>query len=173
MVQPYIRPIKIERWFVLSIGSSLERSLPGIPSELVETENGCRASAKQAFFIPSNFAETENGCRASARQAFSHHRILSRPKMDVGKMQNKLFFAPSDLAETENGWKILAKQGQPQKRRTPELEHPFRANKCTLHLRQLGCQGDSPPDTQEMSGCQRGCQRNRPPDTSDAREVTP
>ena len=23
MVQPYIRPIKIERWFVLSIGSSL------------------------------------------------------------------------------------------------------------------------------------------------------
>ena len=90
MVQPYIRPIKIERWFVLSIGSSLERSLPGIPSELVETENGCRASAKQAFFIPSNFAETENGCRASARQAFSHHRILSRPKMDVGKMPNKL-----------------------------------------------------------------------------------
>ena len=61
-----------------------ERFLSGAPSNIVETENGCRASAKQAFFIPSNIVETENGCRASARQAFSYHRILSRSKMDVG-----------------------------------------------------------------------------------------
>ena len=45
----------------------LELFLSGTPSELDETEGGCRASARQAFFIPSNYAETVYGWKILAR----------------------------------------------------------------------------------------------------------
>ena len=76
-----------------------------------ETRNGCRASARQAFFTPSNFTETENGCRENARQAF---------------------FIPSNLTENENGWKILARQGL---RKQIDQEHAVHNSELPSHNR--------------------------------------
>ena len=52
MVQPHIRPIKIERWFVLSIGSSLSPWLGVVfhpLSTLVESD-GARKASSATFF---------------------------------------------------------------------------------------------------------------------------
>ena len=58
--------------------------MEGEPSDSAQAEKRWCEFERFLSGAPSNIVETENGCRASARQAFSYHRILSRSKMDVG-----------------------------------------------------------------------------------------
>ena len=79
-------------------------------SDFTEAAKGCRASAKQAFFMPSDFVETEKGCRASARQAFFMQSDFVEAANGCRENAKQAFFIPSDSSETANGWKILARQ---------------------------------------------------------------
>ena len=81
-----------------------------VQSDFVKTEKGCRASARQAYFMQSDFVETEKGCRASAKQAFFMQSDFVETANGCRENAKQAFRAPSDLTETANGWKILARQ---------------------------------------------------------------
>ena len=85
---------------------------------------GCIVCARQAFFTPSDIVESGNGCRQVLGKLFAHHRIKSRPEMDVGQVPTSLFshhriqsspksdveqvpnkfFIPSNFVETDKRW---------------------------------------------------------------------
>ena len=89
MVQPYIRPIKIERWFVLSIGSSLRTFCICHTIGFVDADKGMESLCQTSFSSPSDMAATEKGWGVYARK------------------QN---FTPSIFGRCEIGWKVCAKQ---------------------------------------------------------------
>ena len=66
--------------------------------------------------------------------------------MDVGKMPNKLSAHHRIWLRPQMVGKFLPSRDSPKSEEPPN-PNTHRANKCTLHLRQLGCQGDSPSDS--------------------------
>ena len=92
------------------------------------------------------FSRAEMDVEQVPDKLFSHHRILPRPKMDVGKMPNKLSAHHRIWLRPQMVGKFLPSRDSPKSEEPPN-PNTHRANKCTLHLRQLGCQGDSPSDS--------------------------
>ena len=73
MVQPYIRPIKMERWFVLSIGSSLSifpTSIFGL-DKIRWYEKACLALALHPFSVSTESDGMKKVCWAQALHPIS------------------------------------------------------------------------------------------------------
>ena len=94
--------------------SEFGRFWADMPSDSVEAEIGCRASARKrcrasarkTFFMQSDFVETEKGCRASARQAFNMPSDSIKTVIRCRVCAQQALNTPSDSAEAESGWKV-------------------------------------------------------------------
>ena len=91
--------------------------------------------ARQAFFIPSNSVETENGCRACARQAMNTPSDSAEAVIGCIVCARQAFCTPSELAEIENGCRASAR---------PARKVPGRPEKCPAGQKSIRLAREAP-----------------------------
>lgn len=65
--------------------------MEGEPSDSAQAEKRWYEFERFLSGTPSELVETESGCRVVPNKLFSHHRILPRPELDVEQVPDKLF----------------------------------------------------------------------------------